>query len=160
MGCTDCHSRPAHRFSTPEALVDTALSRGAIDKSLPFIKREAVAVLKTSYPSQDEARKGIPAALLASYSKLAPTLDADGKTKVEAAGKLLAQEWTENNFPDMKVTWGTYVDYLQHEPGCYRCHDKKHVNAKGEAVHQRCGSCHTVIVDKEEKPEALDVLYP
>lgn len=160
MGCTDCHSRPAHRFSTPEALVDTALSRGSIDKTLPFIKREAVAVLKTSYPSPDEAKKGIPAALQASYAKLAPNLDADGKGKVEAAGKLLAQEWTENNFPDMKVTWGTYVDYLQHEPGCYRCHDKKHVNAKGEAVHQRCGSCHTVIVDKEEKPEALDVLYP
>ncbi|MGZ3479865.1 MAG: NapC/NirT family cytochrome c [Myxococcaceae bacterium] len=161
MGCTDCHNRPAHKFSTPESIVDGALGRGAIDKSLPFIRREAVAALKASYPSQDAATKGIPAALNASYAKLSPDLDAGGKTKVEAAGQLLARAWTENNFPDMKVGWGTYVDFFQHDPGCYRCHDKKHVNAKGDAIAQKCsGACHDVIADKEEKPEALDVLYP
>jgi hypothetical protein len=161
MGCTDCHSRPAHRFSTPESVVDRALGRGAIDKELPFIKREAVAVLKANYPSHDEAKKGIPAALLASYAKLAPGLDAQGKAKVEAAGKLLAEEWTHNNFPDMKVTWGTYVEYFQHDPGCFRCHDKNHQNAKGEVVQQKCsGACHDIIATEEEKPEAMDVLYP
>jgi NapC/NirT cytochrome c family protein len=160
MGCTDCHSRPAHRFFAPETVVDRALSRGEIDKGLPFIRREALAVLKTSYPSRDEARKAIPAALRASYSKLAPGLDGQGKDKVDAAGKVLAEAWAENNFPDMKVTWGTYVDFFQHD-GCWRCHDKKHVNAKGDAVAQKCsGACHDVIADHEEKPEALDVLYP
>ena len=161
MGCTDCHSRPAHRFSTPESIVDNALGRGAIDKDLPFIGREAFAVLKASYPSQEEAKKRIPAALLASYAKLAPDLDAQAKAKVEAAGKLLAEEWTYNNFPDMKVTWGTYVDYLQHEPGCWRCHDKNHENAKGEAVQKKCaGACHDILATEEEKPEAMDVLFP
>jgi hypothetical protein len=161
MGCTDCHSRPAHRFSTPESVVEKAIGRGAIDKDLPYIGREAVAVLKASYPSQEEAKKGIPAAMVASYAKLAPELDAQGKAKVEAAGKLLAEEWTSNNFPDMKVTWGTYVDYLQHEPGCYRCHNKKHVNAKGEAVQTKCnGACHDTIATEEEKPEAMEVLFP
>jgi hypothetical protein len=161
MGCTDCHNRPAHRFSTPESVVDRALARGAIDKDLPFIKREAVAVLKTSYSSEEEARKGIPAAMLASYSKLVPPLDASGKAKVEAAGKLLGTEWTHNNFPDMKVTWGTYAEFLGHEPGCFRCHDKNHQNVKGEAVQKRCsGACHDVIATDEEKPEAMDVLYP
>ncbi len=160
MGCTDCHSRPAHKFSSPEALVDKDLSRGSIDKGLPFIKREAVAVLKASYASHDEARKAIPAALTASYAKLAPGLDGDGKAKVDAAGKLLAEQWTENNFPDMKVTWGTYVDFFGHEPGCFRCHDKKHANAKGEVVQQKCGACHGIIADKEAKPEAMDVLFP
>jgi len=161
MGCTDCHSRPAHRFSMPEAVVDRALGRGALDKGLPYIRREAVGVLKTSHPSQEEATKAIPAALQASYAKLAPALDAEGKAKVGAAGKLLAEEWNRNNFPDMKVTWGTYVEFFQHQPGCFRCHDTKHVNAKGNAVQQKCsGACHEVIADKEEKPEALDVLYP
>ena len=160
MGCTDCHSRPAHRFSSPERVVDRALSQGAIDRELPFIRRESVAALKASYPSHDAARKGIPAALAASYAKLAPGLDGQGKAKVDAAGKLLAERWSENNFPDMKVTWGTYVDFFQHD-GCYRCHDKKHVNAKGEAIPQKCsGACHDVIADHEEKPEALDVLFP
>jgi NapC/NirT cytochrome c family, N-terminal region len=161
MGCTDCHSRPAHRFSTPESVAEKALGRGAIDKDLPFIGREAVAVLKASYPSHEEAKKGIPAAMLASYAKLAPELDAQGKAKVEAAGKLLAEEWTHNNFPDMKVTWGTYVEYLQHEPGCYRCHDKNHENAKGEVVQKKCsGACHDIIATEEEKPEAIEVLFP
>ena len=160
MGCTDCHSRPAHRFSSPERVVDRALSQGAIDRELPFIRRESVAALKASYPSHDAARKGIPAALSASYAKLAPSLDEQGKAKVDAAGKFLAEKWSENNFPDMKVTWGTYVDFFQHD-GCYRCHDTKHVNAKGEAIPQKCsGACHDVIADHEEKPEALDVLFP
>jgi hypothetical protein len=161
MGCTDWHSRPAHRFSKPESVVEKALGRGAIDKDLPFIGREALAVLKASYPSQAEAKSGIPAALLASYAKLAPDLDAQGKGKVEAAGKLLAEEWTHNNFPDMKVTCGTYVDYLQHEPGCFRCHDRNHVNAKSETVLTKCsGACHDIIATEEVKPEAMDVLFP
>ncbi|MGO9832061.1 MAG: NapC/NirT family cytochrome c [Myxococcaceae bacterium] len=161
MGCTDCHSRPAHRFSKPESVVNNALGQGAIDRDLPFIGREALAVLKASYPSREEAKKAIPAALLASYAKLAPDLDAQGKAKVEAAGKFLAEAWTLNNFPEMKVTWGTYVDYLQHEPGCYRCHDNKHVNASGKAVQQKCtGACHDTIATEEVKPEVLDVLFP
>jgi hypothetical protein len=160
MGCTDCHNRPAHRFSTPQTIVNSALSRGAISKDLPFIGREAVAALQSSYPSQDEAKKGIPAALMASYARLTPDLDADGKARVESAGKVLAGEWTRNNFPDMKVTWGTYSNYLQHE-GCYRCHDEKHANAKGKVVTQQCsGACHDAVATDEEKPEALDVLYP
>ena len=161
MGCTDCHNRPAHAFSTPQSVVDSALSRGAIAKDLPFIGREAVAVLKTSYPSRDEATKAIPAALLASYAHLVPALDADRKAKVETAGKVLAEAWTRNNFPDMKVVWGTYVNYLQHDPGCYRCHDEKHKNAQGKAVPQQCsGACHDMIATEEEKPEAMDILYP
>jgi NapC/NirT cytochrome c family, N-terminal region len=161
MGCTDCHSRPAHRLFTPESVVENALGRGAIDKGLPFIRRESLAVLKTSYPSHDEARKAIPAAMLASYAKLAPQLDAAGKAKVEAAGKLLAEEWTHNNFPDMKVAWGAYPSRLQHDPGCFRCHDSKHENAKGDSVRQRCtGACHDIIATEEEKPEAMDVLFP
>jgi hypothetical protein len=72
--------------------------------------------------------------MVASYAKLVPTLDAGGKAKVEAAGKVLAEEWTENNFPEMKVTWSTYSDFLQHDPGCFRCHDSNHQNVKGQAV--------------------------
>jgi hypothetical protein len=161
MGCTDCHSRPAHQLSTPESVVNNALGRSAIDKDLPFIRRESLAVLKASYPSRDAARSGIPAAMLASYANLAPQLDAQGKAKVETAGKLLAEEWTWNNFPDMKVVWGTYVNRLQHDPGCFRCHDSKHANAKGDSVQQKCsGACHDIVATDEEKPEAMDVLYP
>ncbi len=159
MGCTDCHNRPAHRFSSPQAVVEKALARGAIDKELPFVKREALAALAGSYPSHEAALSGIPTAFSAAYAKQG--LDDEGKAKVEAAGKLLATEWTHNVFPDMKVGWGTYKEFLQHEPGCYRCHDKKHANTEGKVIGQKCsGACHDVLVTEEEQPEVMDVLFP
>lgn len=161
MGCTDCHNRPAHRFFTPESIVEKALGRGAIDRELPFIGREARKALAQSYPSHEAATQGIPAALSAFYSNQVPPLDAAGQAKVAAAGQLLAHEWVHNNFPDMKVTWGSYVNYLQHEPGCFRCHDKNHENAKGDVIGKRCsGACHDVVATEEEQPEVIDVLYP
>jgi hypothetical protein len=160
MGCTDCHNRPAHRFSAVQAVVNDAISRGAISKDLPFIGREAVAVLKASYPSREEAQRAIPVTLMTTYARLLPDLDADRKAKVETAGKVLAAEWLRNNFPEMKVTWGTYSNFLGHD-GCFRCHDGRHANAKGDVVTQQCsGACHDSIATDEEKPEALDVLYP
>jgi hypothetical protein len=55
----------------------------------------------------------------------------------------------------------TDVDYFQHEPGCFRCHDKNHEKAKGEVVQKKCsGACHDIIATEEEKPEAMEVLYP
>lgn len=159
MGCTDCHSRPAHRFFSPQTVVNRALDRGAIDKELPFIARESLAALKGTYPSHDAARAGIPAALSAFYAPKG--LDPEHQAKVAAAGAVLADAWTKNNFPDMKVTWGSYTDFYGHEPGCYRCHDKNHANSKGEVVQKKCGgTCHDVIATDEEKPEVIDVLYP
>ena len=35
------------------------------------------------------------------------------------------------------------------------------INAKGDAVRQKCsGACHDIIASEEEKPEAMDILYP
>ena len=49
----------------------------------------------------------------------------------------------------------------QHDPGCFRCHGSKLVNAKGDSVQQKCsGACHDVITTDDEKPEAMDVLFP
>lgn len=161
MGCTDCHSRPAHRLSSPETVVNQALARGAIDHELPFIAKGALEVLKAQYPSHDAALIGIPQALTAFYARQVPSLPSDSKPKVDAAGQLLAVEWTHNNFPDMKVTWGSYTDSFQHEQGCFRCHDKKHADSEGQVIQQKCsGACHDVLATEEEKPEVLDVLYP
>ena len=125
MGCTDCRRRPAHRFSTPESIsVNNALASGAIDKELPYIGREIAshAVLKTKLPlarRREEGNSDRPAGFLREAgSRPRCARESEGRG---GPGKLLAVEWTYNNFPDMKVTWGTYVDYLQHEPGCWRC---------------------------------------
>ena len=42
MDCMDCHNRPAHQFRSPMSSVNMALEQGAIPRSLPYIKVEAV----------------------------------------------------------------------------------------------------------------------
>ena len=51
MQCVDCHNRPTHTFELPERAVDKALARGAIPVSLPYLKRQAVQVLKARTPA-------------------------------------------------------------------------------------------------------------
>ena len=48
MDCVDCHNRPSHKYFAPEFEVDRALRDGQIDRTLPFVKREACA---SSMPS-------------------------------------------------------------------------------------------------------------
>jgi hypothetical protein len=158
MECTDCHNRAGHNFQPPEKIVDAALARGVLNPETPYIRKQAVAALSKPYASQEQALQQLPADLVKAYAvdKVDP---APGE--LEAAGKVLAAEWTKNNFPQMNVSGLSYRNYQQHDPGCFRCHDKGHVNSAGKEIQKKCaGTCHDIIADHEEKPEALDVLYP
>jgi hypothetical protein len=57
MDCVDCHNRPTHAFEMPERAVDNAITDGRISRDLPFIKREAIAALKATYPDPGEDRR-------------------------------------------------------------------------------------------------------
>jgi hypothetical protein len=158
MGCTDCHNRAGHNFQAPEKIVDGALARGALNPEIPFIRKQAVAVLSKPYATQAQALERIPADLVKAYE--VDNIDPE-PGELEKAGTMLAGEWAQNNFPQMNVSGGSYRNYQQHEPGCYRCHDKNHFDEKGASIQKKCaGTCHDIISDHEEKPEALDVLYP
>ena len=49
-------------------------------------------------------------------------------------------------FPEMKVNWTTYASNIGHRnwPGCFRCHDGKHVNEQGKVLTRECTTCHTM----------------
>ena len=48
MDCVDCHNVVAHRVSpTPEQAVDGAIAASRKDRSLPFIRREGVRLMKS-----------------------------------------------------------------------------------------------------------------
>lgn len=49
-------------------------------------------------------------------------------------------------YPEQKSDWNTHPNNVGHKysPGCFRCHDGKHVNAKGEAIRLECNLCHSV----------------
>ena len=60
MDCVDCHNVVAHRVAaSPEQAVDAALAAGRIDRGLPFVRREAVRLMKSTYQNSDEAARVI-----------------------------------------------------------------------------------------------------
>ncbi len=143
MDCMDCHNRPAHTFApSAERAVDRAIALGQIPKDLPFVRREAVAALKTSYASNEAALSGIDATLRQVYLAQAAT-PSDTLARTVAG---VQDVYRHNVFPAMKVGWGTYANHLGHidTPGCFRCHDDNHKTPEGTALGQDCESCHEV----------------
>jgi len=159
MDCVDCHNRASHIFRSPQFEVDLALQEGRIDRSLPFIKREGVRILtEKEYPSHEEAREGISAAVKAFYAQNYPDL-ADSEA-VAQAGKALGDAYTWNNFPHMKVTWNLYPNHIGHQdsPGCFRCHDNKHKTETGEKIGKKCSTCHELVAEEESNSSLLQEL--
>ncbi|MCS7024261.1 MAG: NapC/NirT family cytochrome c [Bryobacteraceae bacterium] len=149
MDCVDCHTRPSHSFTSPERGVDKALASGEIPLSLKQIRKHAVEILKRPYASGEQAAREIPAAVAALYPHQAE--------EAKKAGQALLALWSRNVFPEMKVTWGTYIDNIGHIdfPGCFRCHDDAHKSKDGRTVSQDCNSCHTLLAMEERDPKIL-----
>lgn len=161
MQCVDCHNRPTHDFLLPERALDRMLALGRIPNTLPFVKKEGLAVLKADYASNAEAARKIPEAIAAYYARAYPQIAAERPADVVAAGKAIAAVYDRNVFLDQKVTWGTYANNLGHVdfPGCFRCHDGSHETSdKKHAINQDCSSCHEVLAQDEQSPEILKKL--
>jgi nitrate/TMAO reductase-like tetraheme cytochrome c subunit len=162
MDCIDCHNRPGHNFQLPIDEVDSAIAAGYMDKSLPYLKRESMKLLKADYVDQDAAKAGIAQGLTGFYTSIYPEVAKEKPAEIERAVKELQEIYTSNVFPKMKVTWGTYPNNTQHfeSPGCWRCHDRKHKTDDGEKISRDCSLCHTIIAQEEENPELLEQLNP
>lgn len=162
MDCVDCHNRPAHTFNSPEGEVDAALTDGRIDRSLPFIKRQAVEAIKAEYPSHQAARSGIAAAIGGFYAKQYPEVATAKKKAIDDAIRVLGESYGANVFPTMKVTWGTYPNHIGHQTssGCFRCHDGEMKSDSGRVIGQDCGLCHSLLSVEEAEPEILKQLRP
>ena len=143
MDCMDCHNRPAHTLHfTPQRAVDAAISQGRIPRELPFARRETIAVLTATYPDREAALAAIDERLNGFYTSRG-NVDAPLVRRAVVA----AQEiWSQNVFPAMNVTWGTYPNNIGHvdSPGCFRCHDESHTSADGKVISQDCELCHTL----------------
>ena len=157
MDCVDCHNRPTHIYRLPEESIDSAISNEQIDRSLPFIKKKGVQLLKASYNSETDARQGIDKGLREFYQREYPETLSRRPAQIEAAVQALQEIYSRNVFPEMKVTWGTYPNNLGHEnfPGCFRCHDDNHKSASGKTITQDCSACHELLAMDEEKPKLL-----
>ena len=145
IDCLDCHNRISHLFRSPEQAMDQALALKHIDRRIPFIKRVGLEVLSNSYASTDEAMAAI-AAIEKFYRERHPGFYAEDKETITTAVTWLQNSYKDIVFPDMGVTWDTHADNIGHRdfPGCFRCHDGKHLNADKEAIRLECNICHTI----------------
>ncbi len=157
MDCVDCHNRPTHVFQLPARALDDALSTAAISPSLPFVKQQALAALNKNYPDDGAATKAIADTLRGFYSTKYPQIYSQDRAKVDHAIAAVQGIYSRNIFPDMKVTWGTYINNLGHMdfPGCFRCHDGSHTSAAGKTIPNDCDTCHELKAMDEKNPAIL-----
>ena len=147
MDCIDCHNRPTHASPTPDGSVDEALFRGLIPKTLPWIKKLGVDALMAPYAGEQAAHEGIARAVRGFYRSKYPVLAEQRRADIDTASRALVGIYDRAVFPDMNVTWGTYPSHIGHRywPGCFRCHDGRHVSSDGKVLSHRCdGTCHTM----------------
>jgi hypothetical protein len=160
MDCIDCHNRPTHIYLPPGVALDNKIMSGAIDKSIPFIKKKAMEVISRDYLSQEEAKATIAAELHDYYAKnYSGVVDAQGDALRKSIAGIQAA-YAENVFPEMNIKWGTYTNHLGHndDVGCFRCHDEDHQTEAGEVISMDCNTCHTILAEDEQDPEILRTL--
>ena len=155
MDCIDCHNRPAHVYTTPNDSIDTAIFLGRLDPKLVDLKFNTVDLLTADYASKEEAMTAI-AAGLTDYYEDDPRLP----RTIEEVQKIYAQ----NFFPRMKSSWKNYPENIGHKdwPGCFRCHDGKHVSADSKTTipvtASDCKSCHVIIAQGSTlESESIDI---
>jgi nitrate/TMAO reductase-like tetraheme cytochrome c subunit len=161
MQCVDCHNQPTHAFWLPDRALNRALALGEVPATLPFIKKQGLAVLQATYASGADAAQEIPAAIEAYYRQTYPEVYNQRKAEVAKAGQAVLEIYSRNVFPELGVTWGTYTNSLGHvdSPGCFRCHDGSHTTADGRStVSQDCDTCHQILAVEESSPDILKTL--
>jgi hypothetical protein len=147
MDCITCHNRVTHDFTPPADSVDNVMAAGLISTKIPEIRLKAVEGLSAVYSSQDEAMSGI-AGLQNYYIQYYSDFYSKNKDLVQSAIIELQTIYNQTVFLDQKVDWTTHPNNLGHidSPGCFRCHDGKHVDSKQAAIRLECNLCHSIPV--------------
>jgi nitrate/TMAO reductase-like tetraheme cytochrome c subunit len=151
MDCVDCHNRPTHIYVPPDRAVDQSLFEGRLDRTLPFVKQEAVTVLTGEYKTTPEALERIATDMHGFYQAKYPDIEKTKDTQIRAAIVEVQRIYRSTTFPEMKLDWKTHPNNIGHFyfPGCFRCHDGQHVSADGRTVPKDCNICHTVLEQQE-----------
>jgi nitrate/TMAO reductase-like tetraheme cytochrome c subunit len=147
MDCITCHNRITHRVNTPEDTIDDLLAKGLIPEDIPEFRREAVAVYGAPYDSVEMGVNAI-SGLTGFYQTYYPDYYAQNQDAVDGAVKLVQERYQQSVFPEQKSDWTTHPNNIGHKdsPGCFRCHDGKHLNQEEQAIRLECNLCHSIPV--------------
>jgi hypothetical protein len=146
MDCIDCHNASGHPFGNPVNLVDEAIQEERISRKIPSVKARAVAVIERAKDltgTREQRAAAIDKILEADKPKEAkPDLDKPEKAYKDEMRRILLL----TTFSHKDLGWKTFPDNVGHNdfPGCFRCHDGKHMDASGQAIRLQCTLCHAL----------------
>jgi hypothetical protein len=145
MDCVSCHNRVSHNFKSPAESMDTYMARRLIDPAIPEIRAKGIEVLSKPYESQEIgliAIRGLENYYTAYYSEFY----SNNMDLIDDAISQIQKIYTETVFIEHKINWQTYPNNIGHmeDPGCFRCHDGKHLNAEQQAIRIGCNVCHSI----------------
>jgi len=147
MECADCHNATGHPFKNPSDRVDEAIQEGRIDRGIPSIKARSNAIIEKASALYGPIDTQLPAfkQIIADAAPKGALTPEQQKAEAQFAQTML-EILQLSEFETKGVTWKSFPNHVGHKdfPGCFRCHDGKHFNEKGEAIRLQCTLCHDV----------------
>jgi hypothetical protein len=147
MDCITCHNRITHLVTTPEDTVDGLITRGLVSREIPEIRHKALEVYSQLFDSTQEGLNNI-AGLAGYYQAYYPAYYVANRETIQAAIVALQQAYQQSVYPEQNSNWSTHPNNVGHKnsPGCFRCHDGKHLDNQQNAIRLECNLCHSVPV--------------
>ncbi len=145
MDCVDCHNRMGHPFTSPEDLVHKALADGELSSELPYIKTYMMDLLTEDYQSREEALQAV-SRWAPNYKADFPDVAVQYSAEIDQAQQVAEELISILVFEEPGINWEDFPDHNRHKdfPGCFRCHDGKHLTDSGESIRLQCNVCHNV----------------
>lgn len=145
VDCNDCHNRSAHLFLSPGSALDADLAAGRVDPGIPDIKARLLEVLSADYATTDEGLSAI-SGLAEYYQVKYPDYFSKNRAAVDAAVSEARDLFVETYWPNLKIGWTSHPNNVGHKdfPGCFRCHDGKHLAQDGSSIRLHCNICHSI----------------
>ena len=154
VDCVDCHNRATHIYELPDRAIDERIQRGILDRSLPFLKREALHAISHDYQSREAAMAGIANHMNGFYQRQYPKVARSRLMTIDSVVTVLQSIYNRNIHPAMNIEWGAYASYLGHvgNGGCFRCHNSHMVDEVGETIPFDCAMCHSILSNDHDDP--------
>lgn len=147
MDCITCHNRITHLVPAPEDTVDRLIARGAISTDIPEIRKKAIEVYSQVFETTEIGLANI-SGLENYYREYYPEFYAANSEKISSAILALQDAYQASVYPEQNSDWRTHPNNIGHKdsPGCFRCHDGKHLDSQQKAIRLECNLCHSIPV--------------
>ncbi len=147
MNCISCHNRISHLVNPPEKIIDELLARGVVSTNIPDIRRQTIELFYRPYENSELALESI-AGLENYYAHYHPEFFENHEEMIQETITTLQNAYRQSVYPEQKSDWDSHPNNIGHQfsPGCFRCHDGKHLNEEDEAIRLECNLCHSIPV--------------